>query len=221
MLNTLIVLTDTFPIPGRKEFDAGTVSFEFNQFVHILRAFFLTSNAIRKERKIFLVIHQEKIVVKIDGNHLRYLAADFRTAGAIIVNFLQIIYPASNKKVMIKKREILQRKGSVLASPGIIIDRSQILTIESIIEPFLSNLYRLSIDTHTITQGNSVDIQELPLNRPLHLLIDLSAFSGGVDHPIQIGIENRSLKMIKKLGEDGLTFSEQILWLNYLEDNLQ
>lgn len=214
MLNTLFVLTETFPIPTRKEFDMGNVSFEFNQFVNILRSFFLTSNSIRKERTIILLILKEKIQITIAGEHLRYLAADFRTAGAIIINFLQIIYPASNKKIMIKKREILERKGSVLASPGIIIEKHQETIIDSMISRYFTNLYCLNNGNQTQSQENSIDIDELPLQSPISLLVNFSS-----SWKPQTAIQNLIFK--KKLGEAPLDISEQILWLNFLEDNVK
>jgi hypothetical protein len=214
MLKSLLVLTETFPIPSRKEFDTGKVSFEFNQFVNLLRSFFLTSNSIRKGRTIYLLIFKQNIQITIAGEHLKYLAADFRTAGAIIMNFLQIIYPASNKKILIKKREILERKGSVLASPGIIIEKKQEFNIDSIIAPYILNAYCLSFPNEKQTQEKSIDIDELPLQTPKNLIVNFS--SAWKPQPT---IPN--MIFAKKLGETPLDISEQILWLNFLEDNIK
>ena len=211
MLKTLLILTDIFPIPNKKDFDNGIVSEEFNQFIDILRSFFLTSNAIRKQRTLYFVIQQENVLIEISGQHLQYLATDFRTAGSIVVNFLQIIYPVSNKKIIIKKRQIFQQRGSVLSSPGIIINKLQKNGLEALINHASPNLYLLHSKNQKDHQENKQDINVILSKESINLLIPIS--ESDFSYP-----NIPSLCFSMNFENIDIDFSEQLLWLNFLED---
>lgn len=217
---TTIFLTETFAIPSKEEFDNGIISADYNLLVNILRTFFITSNSIRKKRNLVLAITDENIVVEISGEHVKYMAADFRSMASVVMNFLRIVHPISNKKVLQKKREILKEKGEIIASPGILLKKVENLRAEDIVNKYRPNLYELKglINSEINREDPEIKSKTFFVESKSKFQPNFNILINLLRKPLYLETEIPILLFDRDVEEKHMEIPEKIMWLNYLED---
>ncbi len=97
MVNFLILISKYTDIT-KKEIDIGEISLSIYSLCSIIRECFCLSYSIRKENNLVIYFSSSKILIKFEGNQLRFLGSDERSQAILIEKALKKVNERSNLK---------------------------------------------------------------------------------------------------------------------------
>ena len=121
LVNFLFFIED-IPDYSKKDIDNGHTPLNVYQVCSIIRESFCCSYSIRKDNNLYIYIDSTHILIKFEGNSLRYLGSDERSQALLLNKALDKINGA----------EKINFKGMQKSTPGIFAKR--LLNGESILE---------------------------------------------------------------------------------------
>ncbi len=210
MVNFLLLLEKNINY-SKKDIDKGRTPLGIYKICSCIRETFCLSYAIRKDNVLYLYFQKEHVLIKFDGQKLRYLGPDERSQALLLKRALNKIHEEFDHK----------NKGWIRSTPGIYIKKfsNDLELIEFLIS--------ISLGTNNLILDNHQNIEEItnPINfdKNLNLINDLDFF---IIPTYKIQENNKTIidlfKKLKPLNIIALSMIEsvedKILYINFRKD---
>jgi len=204
-LVNILILIEKISIFSKNTIDIGKTPLDIYKLCSIIREAFCCSYSIRKNNNLYFYVDSPKILIKFEGNSLRYLGSDERSQALLLKKALE----------KLERLEKINGQKMQISTPGISVRR--LLNRESILE----NINDLDYEKIIVINGentyrNSIFLEDLdnlseycyvfPFPQNSQRLVD---FLGIFDDKFNLIFTN--LSHIKGI-------EDKILYVNYLID---
>ncbi|MFX0175007.1 MAG: hypothetical protein ACFE85_02100 [Candidatus Hodarchaeota archaeon] len=112
MVNFLLLIKNISSY-SKKNIDQGDTPLDIYKLCSCIRETFCLSYSIRKENNLYLLFQDQKILIKFNGNRLKFLSSDERSQALLLY------------KALIKSSEIIEIQNWHKSTPGIFVRKFQ------------------------------------------------------------------------------------------------